>query len=266
MVKIIIRKILLLGLVVGLAAGCSSRPSGPQPTASGPRPNPTHDPTALLVGTDATFPPFESLDAPKRQIIGFDIDLIKAIADREEIAIEVVATRYGELLEGMASCEYSMGISAIPITDELKARMLFSEPYFVNGQVVVVKKGNIAISGRDSLAGMTVGTQKNTNSALELAQMPDVQVVPYPGADFAFQDLAEGLIDAVVADKLLALSYVSVKPNNLKIAGEAFAAESYGIAVCNQRGDLVDKINAGLAEVKEDGTVEKLQKKWLTSP
>jgi len=70
----------------------------------------------------------------------------------------------------------------------------------------------------------------------------------------------------VVADKLLALSYVTVKPNNLKVAGDEFAAEQYGIAICNQRTDLLKKINDGLANVKADGTLGKLQRKWLDSP
>ena len=91
-------------------------------------------------------------------------------------------------------------------------------------------------------------------------------MAPYPTAEFAFRDLADGLIDAVVTDKQLALSYVGVKPNNLKIAGEVFAAENFGIAICKQQTELVKKINAGLAAVKADGTLGELQKKWLKSP
>ena len=109
--------------------------------------------TAIVVGADATFPPFESLDAPRRKIVGFDVDLMNAIADRADLKVEIVATRYGELLVGIAQCQITAGISAIPITEDLEGQMLFSEPYFVNGQVVVVKKGNITITGRDSLAG-----------------------------------------------------------------------------------------------------------------
>ncbi len=65
---------------------------------------------------------------------------------------------------------------------------------------------------------------------------------------------------------LLALTYVDVKPNDLKIAGDEFGTENLGIAICNQRADLLKKINDGLAAVKADGTLSELQKKWLKSP
>jgi polar amino acid transport system substrate-binding protein len=247
-------------LVVALLAGCSA----PTAAAGGAQAT-SASATAVVVGTDATFPPFESLDAPRRTIVGFDIDLINAVAARGGFQVTIQGTRYGELLRGLATCEYAAGISAIPISEDLQGQMLFSEPYFVNGQVVVVKQGNIHITGSESLAGASVGVQKNTNSALVAGGMQGLQLTSYPTADFAFEDLAEGLIDAVVADKLLALSYVSVKPNNIKIVGEEFAADRYGIAVCSQQEELLKKINAGLAKVKADGTLEKLVTKWLTT-
>lgn len=252
--------LLAIGCLAGaLLAGCgAASPAAPGPTVD--------TANVVLVGTDATFPPFESLDAPRRTIVGFDIDLMNAVAKKGGFEVKIVGTRYGELLRGLATCEYAAGISAIPISEDLQGQMLFSEPYFVNGQVVVVKKGNISITGSESLGGASVGVQKNTNSALVAGGMQGLQLTAYPTADFAFQDLAEGLIDAVVADKLLALSYVSVKPNNIQIVGDEFAADRYGIAVCSQQADLLKKINAGLAKVKADGTLEKLEAKWLKTP
>ena len=256
-----------LTVMVLAACGGGSRPTVSALATTGPAAGGSVATTnKLLVGTDATFPPFESLDVSKRKIVGLDVDLMNAIAARAGLQVEMVGTRYGAILEEIAQCQLSAGISAIPITDELKKQMLFSDPYFTNGQVVVVKKGNISITGRDTLDGMSVGAQKGTTSVDEVAQIPGVQPVSYPTAEFAFRDLAEGLIDAVVADKLLALSYVGVKANNLKIVGDEFSAESYGIAICNQQTDLLKKINAGLAAVKADGTLSKIQKKWLSAP
>jgi polar amino acid transport system substrate-binding protein len=250
-------------LVFLLVAGCGSRT--PAATAGNETTNEATE-GILLIGTDATFPPFESLDSPRRKIIGFDIDLINAIADKAGFKVEIVGTRYGLLLENIATCQMDAGISAIPITEELQQEMLFSDPYFTNGQVVVVKKGNLTIKGEASMAGMIVGAQKGTPSVNLVSQLNSIQLMTYSAAEFAFRDLAEGLIDAVVADKLLALSYVGVKPNNLKIVGEEFSAERYGIAICKQEKDLLEKINKGLAEVKADGTFNQLEKKWLNAP
>ena len=81
----------------------------------------------------------------------------------------------------------------------------------------------------------------------------------------AFQDLKNGLIDAVVADNALALIYVGDSANNFKIVGEALTGESYGIAVCPQKLDLLKRINDGLASLKFDGTLDKLAQKWVVS-
>ncbi len=257
--------LLLAALVLAACGGSTAAAPTPAADVSGNDASP--EPSAkLLIGTDATFPPFESVDASRRQIVGFDVDLMNAIAAKAGLQIEIVGTRYDLLLDAIARCRLVAGISAIPITDDLKQEMLFSDPYYTHGQVVVVKKGNIIITGRDTLAGMTVGAQKNTNSVNEIQQIPGAHLASYPTAEFAFRDLMEGLIDAVVADKLLALSYVDVKPNDLKIAGDEFGTEDFGIAICNQQADLLKKINEGLAAVKADGTLDRLQKKWLNSP
>jgi len=262
-----IKLIFLLVAALALAACGGSTSAAPTPTAEVPGNTASPDTSAkLLIGTDATFPPFESVDSSKRQIVGFDVDLMNAIAAKAGLQVEIVGTRYGLLLDAIAQCRLAAGISAIPITDDLKQEMLFSDPYYTHGQVVVVKKGNLTITGKDTLAGMTVGAQKNTNSVTEIQQIPGAQLASYPTAEFAYRDLIEGLIDAVVADKLLALTYVDVKPNDLKIAGDEFGSEDYGIAICDQRADLLKKINDGLAAAKADGTMGRLQEKWLKSP
>jgi polar amino acid transport system substrate-binding protein len=74
-----------------------------------------------------------------------------------------------------------------------------------------------------------------------------------------------GQIDAVIADNPLALSYVGKNADKLKTVGDVFTDENYGIAVCNTKADLVEKINTALAALQADGTVDKLVEKWLKS-
>ncbi len=202
--KYFFNKLMFLLLAALVLAACGgSTLAAPTPAADVPGNDASPEPSAkLLIGTDATFPPFESVDLSKRQIVGFDVDLMNAIAAKAGLQIEIVGTRYGLLLDAIARCQLVAGISAIPITDDLKQEMLFSDPYYAHGQVVVVKKGNITIKGRDTLAGMTVGAQINTNSVNEIQQIPEAQLASYTTAEFAFRDLIAGLIDAVVADKL----------------------------------------------------------------
>ena len=73
------------------------------------------------------------------------------------------------------------------------------------------------------------------------------------------------MINAVVSDKAMALSYLNLKAANLKIAGGKFGVENYGIAVCNQNAELLKRVNVGLASVKADGPLNQLVEKWITN-
>ena len=221
--------------------------------------------TKVLVGTTPSYPPFETVDSSQRSIIGFDIDLMKAIAARTNLEVEFTSVGYEPLLAGVADCTYEVAISAITIDDNLQSQMQFSNPYFVAGQVVVVKKGNPTITRLETLAGQTVGVQAGTAAVAEVAKIPGAQAKVYPVIDQAFGELIGGLLDAVVADNTVALSYTGVPATNLKIVGEPFASSNYGIAVCNRRADLLKKINLGLAAVRADGTLDRLTRQWIVS-
>jgi polar amino acid transport system substrate-binding protein len=216
----------------------------------------------ILVATDGTFPPFEIYNANKKELSGFDIDLMNAIAVKAGLNIEFVNTDYNQVLAGVAQCKYDLGISAISMSDESQRYMRFSEPYLTTGQVVVVKKGNLNIADQSQLAGMSVGASTGSLAAEEFSKSPQVRLKKYDSLSLAFQDLITGFIDAVVADAPHAQMYVNVKANNLKIVGDQFEPENYGIVICNRKADLVDKINAGLSALKSDGTLDRLVKKW----
>jgi polar amino acid transport system substrate-binding protein len=217
----------------------------------------------VRVATDATWPPFEMVDETSKEIIGFDIDLMNAIAEKENLTIEFVNVGFDPLLAGMAQCQYDAAISAMTITEERKQSMLFSNPYFAAGQVVTVRADETAITGKDSLSGKSVGAQIGTTGAIEGAKIAGATVKTYDTVDLAFQDLMNGQVDAVIADNPLALGFIGQNSDRLKTAGEVFTAEDYGIAVCNQNQELLEKINRGLAAVEQDGLIEELTTKWI---
>ncbi|MBN2403998.1 MAG: transporter substrate-binding domain-containing protein, partial [Coriobacteriia bacterium] len=112
----------------------------------------------LTVATDATWPPFEFVDTDSKEIKGFDIDVMKAIAEKADLDIEFVNVGWDPLLAGMAQGTYDMAISSITITEERKKDMLFSDPYFDAGQIVVVRIEESTITGPGNLSGL-VGAQ-----------------------------------------------------------------------------------------------------------
>jgi polar amino acid transport system substrate-binding protein len=251
---------MLIWLGVFLAAcGAASAPAeNSSPRASIPR-------TKIRIGVEAILPSFEVVDSNTGELVGFDIELMKAIAAKANLEVDLVNVGEHQLMPFVEQCRLDGGISAIPIPDELEKRVEFSEPYYTAGQVVVVKKGNLTISDRNTLLDAVIGTQEGTLSEIEIGNIESIRPKAYPFLYLAFQDLITGYIDAVIIDKPHALSYVQTKPNNLKFVGNEFANVDYAIAICKTRTDLTEKINAGLAAVKADGTLDRLAYKWLNS-
>ncbi len=219
--------------------------------------------TKIRVATEATYPPFTYTDEQTSQIVGFDIDLMKAIAQKENLEIEFVVMSFEPLLEGMAQGEYDAAISAISITEERKSDMLFSDPYFRIAHVVTVHKDNTSITGKDSLTGKVVGVEIRSTSASDMGEMEGVTIKNYVEYGSAFDDLMDGVIDAVVSDDTIAIHYVSRNTDKLRLVGEPFNQEYYGIAVAKNKAKLLTKINAGLKAAKSEGLIEELAEKWL---
>lgn len=213
------------------------------------------------IATDATWAPFEYVNTDTNTIVGFDIDLFNAIAEKENISFEFVNVSWDPLLAGTAQGTYDAAISSITITEDRQKDMLFSSPYYAAGQIIVVAKDNTTITGKDTLKG-TVGAQLGTTGAIEVEKLAGVELKTYDEIGLAFQDLMNGQIDAVVCDNPVAAGYVVKNADKLKTAGVAFTNESYGIAVAKGNEDLLKKINAGLKKVLDEGIIKTLEDKW----
>jgi polar amino acid transport system substrate-binding protein len=246
------RSLVLLSVLMGFAlliSGCSGGVLGGKPK--------------YTVATDATWPPFEYVDETSKQIIGFDIDLMNAIADKEGIQVEFKNVAWEALLAGMANCQYDMAISSISITEDRKPNMNFSDPYYTVGQQVVVAADNTTIKGKDDLAGKKVGAQISTTGAIEIQKIQGATLVNFDTIGLAFQALMNGSVDAVVTDNALAMGYVAQNSSKLKFAGEPFTGESIAVAVCKTKPELLKKINDGLAKVKAENLIDTLNTKWV---
>ncbi len=221
------------------------------------------EPTKVSVAMDATWPPFEYVDETTKQIVGFDVDLFNAIAEKAGLEVEFINVSWDPLLAGMAECTYDVAISAMTITEERKQQFAFSEPYFAAGQIIAVRLDNTDIGSKDDLVGKIVGAQLGTTGAIETEAMEGVELKTYDDIGLAIQDLMNGQVDAVVADNPLIIQYVGQNADKLKTAGDVFTDEYYGIAVCKEKTELLAKINEGLAAVQADGLIEQLTEKWI---
>jgi polar amino acid transport system substrate-binding protein len=259
-----------------LFAGCATvppvkpataiRPTGtpfPRPTATATAPPTVRPPLKVIAATDAGWPPFEYVDETTKEIVGFDIDLMKAIAVKSNLNVEFVNVAWEPLLEGIAQCQYDAAISFIPIAEDRKPDMLFSDSYYTVGQQIVAAAGNADVRNPGDLRGKRVGAQISTVSAIEVGKMEGAELVMFNAVNQAFRALLTGDVDAVVADNILALGYVGKYPEQLKTVGEPFAGESIAIAVCKHKPELLEKINAGLQTVLDQGIIDGLNDKWV---
>ncbi|NLV74165.1 MAG: basic amino acid ABC transporter substrate-binding protein [Chloroflexi bacterium] len=261
-------------LVFALLVGCTpvAAPQTPQGEASAAASDDTAaEPTTaavlkFVIASDATFPPMEMVDENK-QIVGFDIDLINAIAKASGFEVEIKNTAWDGIFAGLESGDYDAIISSVSITDERQAKYDFTEPYINAGQVVVVRVEDTAITSEKDLPGKTAGAQIGTTGALAIDKMEGVVLKEYDTIDLAFQDLLMGAIDAVVVDTPVAAQYVLTSATfkgKFKIVGEAFTEEYYGVLV--RKGDNAEFLklfNDGLAKIKADGTYDAIYAKWI---
>jgi polar amino acid transport system substrate-binding protein len=218
----------------------------------------------IVVATDATWPPMEYLDEDKN-IVGFDIDLMNAIAKEAGFEVEFRNVAWDGIFAGVSAGEYDAIISSVTITDERREAYDFSEPYINAGQIVVVAMDS-EVDGPDALGGMTVGSQIGTTGAMAMQEKGDVTVKEYDDIGLAFEDLVAGRIDAVVCDTPVAADFALQREEykaKLKIAGEPFTDEWYGIVVKKGNSKLVEMLNDGLKKVQDKGLDKEFEAKWL---
>ena len=238
------------------------------PTAT-PEPEPTATPTeappaVYKIGTNAEYPPFENVDE-SGNIIGFDVDLMTAIAEKAGFEFEWVNTRWDGIFVALQSGEFDAVISAATITEERAEIVNFSDPYFNAGQMIAVRADETEISGPADLAGKKVGVQLGTTGDIWLTENTEAEVVRYDENTLAFQALANGDVDAAMADGPTAIDVVKANPEmGLTVLDEVYTEESYGIAVNKEQSDLLALINEGLAAIQADGTYDEIYDTWFS--
>jgi ABC-type amino acid transport substrate-binding protein len=223
-------------------------------------------PQKIVVATDASWPPFESKVPSSQALVGFDIDLMDAIAAKANLKVEYVSMGFDQIMADLAECKIDAAISLIAVTEKRQANMLFSDPYFQLGQLLVVRSDNTDILGVVSLSGKLVGAQIGTAGASEVGKIAGVSLIAYDSITQAFTALENGELDAIAVDNTLALNYIGASGGKLKPAGEVFAGRDIAIAVCREKASLLNKINRGLAAVEKEGLTDTLISRWLMMP
>jgi basic membrane protein A len=218
----------------------------------------------VVIGVNAEYPPMEFVDE-NGDIVGFDPDLMDAIASIAGFEFEWVNTRWDGIFVALASGEFDAIASSATITPEREEQVDFSNPYFNAGQMIAVREADAStISVPDDLAGLRVGVQGGTTGDIAASEIAGAEVVRYDEITLAFQALASGDVDAVVNDGPVSADIIANNPEmGLALVGDPFTDEYYGIAVQPDKPELLDAINAALAEVIASGQYNEIYLKWF---
>jgi polar amino acid transport system substrate-binding protein len=234
--------------------------------ASAPPPPPAK---VYAVGTDAAYAPFE-LQNEKAEIVGFDIDVVSAIAKKAGIEVKFVNTPWEGIFNTLQQGDRDLLVSSITITDERKQTMDFTDPYFDAQQLIAVKE-NSKVAKFDDLKKLKVGVQTGTTGdevVSKLQGKTSSNIKRFESTPLALKELEAGGVDAVVADNGVVINYVANNSGNKfkTVSDKAFAPEQYGIAVKKGNAELLTMLNKGLADIKADGTYDKIFAQYFGAP
>ncbi|MCB9435763.1 MAG: basic amino acid ABC transporter substrate-binding protein [Anaerolineales bacterium] len=219
----------------------------------------------IRVGTDAAYPPFEEIDEDG-EYVGFDIDLMEAIAEDAGFEIEWVNAPFDTIFTALSEGEFDAVISASTITEEREEIIDFSDPYFVSSQSISVGLDmEEMVAGPEDLEGLRIGVQLGTTGEIYAnEELEGVEIFPFDTAPLAFQALAEGEVDAVIVDTPTTEEILATNPElEAVVVGDPLTEEFYGIAVNEDYPELLEAINISLANLIEDGTYAEIFEDWF---
>ena len=221
----------------------------------------------LVMATNAEFPPYEYHDG--NAIVGIDAEIAGLIAEKlgMELIIEDVA--FDSIIPGVQSGKYSMGMAGMTVNEDRLKSVNFSDSYATGVQVVIVKEGS-AIKSIDDVAGKKIGVQTNTTGDIyatgDYGKNEDGtengNVVRYENGAVAVQALLDNKVDCVIIDNEPAKSYVKAN-KGLTILETEYVTEDYAICFAKENTELLEKINAALAELTADGSIKAIVDKYI---
>ncbi|HEV3239712.1 MAG TPA: transporter substrate-binding domain-containing protein [Casimicrobiaceae bacterium] len=215
----------------------------------------------LRVATDPTFPPFEYSEDGKR--VGFDVELIEAIAKVLNKKVEWTDIDFKGLIPGLLSKRFDVAASAIYITDDRKKVVDFTDSYYPGGLVIMTTKADKRIQGPDDLKGKKVAVQVGTKSVNYLKEnFPSVERIEVEKNQEMFQLVEVGRADAAVTGKPAAKLYARTR-GTLQVVETQLTVEEYGYAMRKDEPELLKQFNDALKKLKADGTYQQLVKKYL---
>ena len=225
----------------------------------------------VRIGTEGAYPPFNYIDAGGN-LVGFDIDIAKALCEAAKIGCEFVVQDWDGIIPALLAKKYDAIVASMSITEERKQKVHFTKKYYTTPAKFVAAKGADIEISKAGLQGKSVGVQRATVSENYLRdKYGDVaDVKSYATQAEANLDLISGRVDLVIADSVVLLegllntddgkNFEFVGPD---ISDEKWFGEGIGIAIRREDHDLVELLNKAIDQIRADGTYQQINAKYF---
>lgn len=245
--------------LIAILIGCSNKDEQSEAGANG------DNKEALVIGIDDAFAPMGFRDE-NNEIVGFDIDMARAAGEKMGVDIKFQPIDWKTKENELNSGRIDLIWNGYTITDERKEKVLFTKPYLKNSQVIATLADS-DLSKLDDLEGKKVGIQALSSAVDALTAHPIHEKIAsldqYDTNVLALQDLKAGRTDAVVIDEVVIDYYMTKEEGTFKVLEESLAPEEYAVGVKKGNEALLEKLQAALDEMNEDGTAAEISEKWF---
>ena len=217
----------------------------------------------LTIATSPDFPPFESLGSDG-SVQGIEIEIMNLICEKLGVELKIEQMDFDSVIAGIQADKFDVGVSGISVTEKRQKNMLFTDPYCLAAQAIVVLNGS-DITCKADLEGKKVSVQTAT-TAESFCLENGYEVSSFAANSDAELALTTGKVDAWVIDDLTAAEMVKAYNDEngeaLVILDEAMTTEPYAFAFAFGSENVVEAVNAILNELVADGTIESIFEKY----
>lgn len=217
----------------------------------------------LRIGLEGTFPPFNS-KAPSGELVGYDVDIAKAVAAKLGVKPEFVTTEWSGIIAGLQANKFDVIVNQVGITDARKQVLDFSPAYTYSAAQLIQRKDDTRqFKSLDDLKGKKLGVGLGTNYMDMAKSVPGIDVKTYPGAPEYLRDLAAGRLDTALNDRLMLAYLMKNSQLPLRTGATLGAGNPSGIPFRKGNPKFAKAIDDAMAQLEADGTFSKISDKWF---
>ncbi len=221
----------------------------------------------ITVAVENAYLPFNYIDPATGEPAGWDYDAIRAMCDLLNCTPTFVEAAWEGMIQAVADGQYDMAADGITITDDRREIVDFSDGYINIDQRLLARADEDRFTSMEEFAGnadLVMGTQTGTTNYETASKLlPTERIQAFEQFPFAVQALLAGDIDAVIIDETAGQGYLGVNAEDLKLVGESIESQQLGF-IFPKGSDLVAPINAALAELRANGTMDQLAEKYFS--